>query len=742
MPNINILKASIEPIANMLAGKQIKVSYDRANSTPHLSFGNEKTGLVLHLPMLSDKTPPKIMDAIQGVVDHEVGHAIFSTNPKTLGLRDKLAQHIANNVEDVRIEREMRNLFKGSAHNLQTMARSILDDEFFTKLQFMRAMKPHLFTLVALNVALQATEGVTFYQELVEKIPGFKEVYDALVKYFGVRPMNAVRSTQDAADFGDQLRKTFKIEWEDDPPDPEGSEDEEGDESDEDDKDNESSGSSSGSSSSSSKGKSKKPKQDKGKGKSKGKDSDNGSDSGSDDSGQSGADDNRSGNGGKSPRPGSSKSDDDGGDQDKDEMDGKENSGGKDEDESSENEEKNDDKDQKGDGEGDGSDSKNDAEDEENDPSEESDDDEDESSDKEDGEDREGGADESTEDRGEESDDNQLPAIGDGSAAAHPLKPEDLDELTSMTSKVIEQLVLKAQANDDYTVKTTDYDKIEHITPSKRREKVEDLNAKVKSMTSVIQKNLERAIAARSIVCWTPGHRRGKLYAPALSKLFTGDDRVFRRREEAMSKDVAVSLVVDCSGSMAGDGKAPLAATAAYALCEVLTHMGIKNEVIGFTTTIENRYAMSDGSYDAIYASDRYSRQEPLYMPIFKGYADKFDMTARLRMVKMFEDHWMADNADGECVQIAAQRLLAQNTKGKIMIVLSDGYPAAFGNCRDLERNLKETVADLSKKIKIVGIGIKSEAVKSYYPKYVVLDDIKELPATVVRKLQELLLSS
>ena len=96
MPNINILKASIEPIANMLAGKQIKVSYDRANSTPHLSFGNEKTGLVLHLPMLSDKTPPKIMDAIQGVVDHEVGHAIFSTNPKTLGLRDKLAQHIAN----------------------------------------------------------------------------------------------------------------------------------------------------------------------------------------------------------------------------------------------------------------------------------------------------------------------------------------------------------------------------------------------------------------------------------------------------------------------------------------------------------------------------------------------------------------------------------------------------------------------------------------------------------------------
>nr|DAM63257.1 MAG TPA: cobalamin biosynthesis protein [Caudoviricetes sp.] len=747
MPNVNILKASIEPIANMLAGKKIKVSYDRDNTTPHLSFGDEKRGMTLHLPMLSDKTPPKIMEAIQGVVDHEVGHAIFSTNPKTLGLRDKLSQHIANNVEDVRIEREMRSLFKGSAHNLQTMAQAIIDGEFLLKLEMTREMKPHLFTLVALNVALQATEGVTYYQELVEKIPGFKEIYDALVKNFGVRPMNAVRSTQDAADFGEQLRTTFKIKWEKDPPENGGSEEDGDGESDE---EQDQEDSSSGSSSSNSEGggkskKSKKQRKEKGSNKSKGKKGGgDSSDSDSDSSaGDSDGSDQPEGTG-EGAGQDNQESGTNGGDKNSEKMDEDKGDESKGKDGSSEDNEKDGDKDQEGNDEGDDenksesgeggeSESENDSEDEKNDPSEEGGDSEKEFSGKESGDDGEEGDDEDDDDVDGEP---QLPAIGDGSKPGEPLKPEDLDELSDMMKKVIGKLVSEAQANDTYTVKTTDYDKIEHIKPSSRKGKVEELNTKVKTMTSTIQKNLERAIAARSIVCWTPGHRRGKLFAPALMKLFTGDDRVFRRREEAMSKDVAVSLVVDCSGSMAGDGKAPLAATAAYALCEVLTRMGIKNEVIGFTTRYEGRNEL--GSYYC----DKYSRQEPIYMPIFKGFADKFDMMARLRMVKMFEDHWMSDNVDGECVQIAAQRLLAQNTKGKIMIVLSDGYPAAFGNCNDLEKNLKETVQELSHKIKIVGIGIRSKAVKDYYPKYVVLNNIKELPGTVVRKLQELLLFS
>ncbi len=655
MSNINVLKASIEPIANMLAGKKIKVQFHRDTKVPVTNFEGESP--TIKLPMLSDQTPPEILDAIHGVVDHEVAHAIWSTNPATLPIKDKLGHSLTNIVEDVRIEREMRNLFKGSAYNLQNLARSIVNDEFLKNLMALRHSKPQMFRLVATNLCLQATEGVGFYQEVVEKIDGLKQIYDILTEAYGPRPMSAIRSTADAVEFGEKIRSLLKIELEEE--DEQSSDGDESEESQSDDSEGEGTASAS-------------PKPSKGKSKSKPKKEES--------------------------KPEDDKSEGDGDSKDKDDS-----------------------KDEKGDKEEGKGDSKKEPEPKPKSKSKKGDKDESEGSKPE----------ESKGDKGEGEKEDKPAIGGDDDLGGDPLKPEDLDELSDMTQKVIKALVEKAQENDNYTVATTDYDKIAHIAPSKRVEKVESLNEQVKAMTGVIQKNLERAIAARSIVMWTPGHRSGKLFAPALYKLVTGDERVFRRREEAMSKDVAVSLVVDCSGSMTGDNKAPTAATASYALCEVLTRMGIKNEVIGFTTT----------SYEPILRSstEEYSREEAIYMPIFKAFNDKFDMTARLRMVKMFENHWMADNVDGESLNYAAQRLMAQNTKRKIMIVLSDGYPAAYGNNRDLCKHLKATVEDLSKRISIVGIGIKSNAVEDYYPKSVVLNKVEELPTTVVRELQKFL---
>lgn len=753
MPNINVLKASIEPIANMLAGKQIKVEF-RANTTVPVTDLSKKAP-VIKLPMLSDKTPQSILDSIQGMVDHEVAHAIWTTNPKRLGIKNRLDHEIFNAVEDVRIEREMRNLFRGSAYNLQKMAEVVITDDFVQKMEVARQLKPQLFRLAGLLICLQATEQVPFYQEAVKRIPGMQELYDLITKLWGVRPMNAIRSSADSVEFASKVKNDLKIELDEDPPssgpgDGEESEDGDGDES------QSSSGNGDGDESrpSFSSGRGKGKKKGKPSKSKKGQDKDDdGSDDIRDDSGDS-SDSGDSGDSQGSDKTDEGREDKDGRRKNKGSGDGKDSSdaGQKSDGDDREKQEGDDRKDDLGDSDGEGNpdDSGSDEDD-----GKESERDGKKSKSKD--EDSEGTEDESEGEKGDASgsgsvpssvgderdgesegdggDREKLPAIGSGQKPEKPLRPEDLDELTDMTKKVLESLIAKAKENDDYTVFTTDYDVIEHIAPSTQKHKVEKLNEKVKTMTSTIQKNLERAIAARSIVCWTPGHRRGKLFAPALVKLFTGDDRVFRRKEEAMSKDVAVSLLVDCSGSMAGDDKAPTAATASYALCEVLTRMGIKNEVIGFTTQTFN-------TMPGISSYDEYSRTESIYMPIFKSFTDKFDMNARLRMVKMFESHWMSDNVDGESLQYAAQRLMAQNTKGKILIVLSDGYPDALGNTRDLRRHLKETVSDLSKRIKIVGIGIRSNAVKEYYPKYVVLQDIDELPTTVVRKLQELLLTS
>lgn len=346
--------------------------------------------------------------------------------------------------------------------------------------------------------------------------------------------------------------------------------------------------------------------------------------------------------------------------------------------------------------------------------------------------------------KGEDGKSDSKPQDGSASGEADKSEPAKMDgkdhpygKLDKDTDRdAFEEAVghaLKKQAEDvqrhaSYRVKTVEFDEVKHGKMG-RIETVRKIETQVNSMTGAIQKNLERAIAADSIAIWTSGHRKGKLYNPVLARLLMGDDRVFRKKQVGRSKDVAVSLVVDCSGSMYRDSKIRNAVIAAYAFCSVLTNMGIACEVIGFTTlNVECDYA--------------YSRIGAIYMPIFKSFTDQWDMSAKRRTIYPCENKQMLkNNVDGECVQIAANRLLARPEAGKIMIVLSDGQPAADGVNLDLESHLQSTLEDLEKRIKIIGIGIQSDSVADYYKNYVVLDQVEDLPKTVIQKVKSLLLS-
>jgi cobalamin biosynthesis protein CobT len=85
---------------------------------------------------------------------------------------------------------------------------------------------------------------------------------------------------------------------------------------------------------------------------------------------------------------------------------------------------------------------------------------------------------------------------------------------------------------------------------------------------------------------------------------------------------------------------------------------------------------------------------------------------------------------------------MARREAGKIMLVLSDGYPAAAGNSADLRRHLKDKVKDIANSgVKIIGIGIQSEAVREFYPKSLVLNNVEQLPSVVIKELRQLLLA-
>ena len=76
------------------------------------------------------------------------------------------------------------------------------------------------------------------------------------------------------------------------------------------------------------------------------------------------------------------------------------------------------------------------------------------------------------------------------------------------------------------------------------------------------------------------------------------------------------------------------------------------------------------------------------------------------------------------------------------MMVLSDGSPAGYGNHRDLDKHLKDTVKRLSGEgINMVGIGIETDCVKDYYENYAVLNEADQLPIQVMGQLKNALLN-
>lgn len=317
---------------------------------------------------------------------------------------------------------------------------------------------------------------------------------------------------------------------------------------------------------------------------------------------------------------------------------------------------------------------------------------------------------------------------------------EAANDFDAALSKVITQSTIDSAKTAPYLVYSKENDVIEplHVGREYQPAMFTALAEAVEHMVGPLQKDLERAISARSASVWEAGLRRGRLNPSSLSRLASGDDRVFRKRHDSTSKDVAVSLVIDMSGSMGGQ-KINLAAQSAYALSQVLERLNISHEVICFTTR-EPHGNESQLRADEAKMGRRFTRAEGLYMPIIKDFKERTSSVIKSRFGWLPNTRCMQANVDGECVEIAARRLLARREKGKVMIVLSDGEPA--GSCdRDvLMRHLKDTVTAVTKAgVNVVGIGIQSSAVSKFYPKHVVINNVSELPDRVMKELRHLL---
>jgi cobalamin biosynthesis protein CobT len=653
---IMIMREATVTLTQMLAGKGVQVT--QRGVSAFVRADKDGKPYLVNLPYIPDNADEVLLDAIQGFLDHEVAHILFTEFPLMEQAHKAGAGGMLNLIEDSRIEREMANRFQGSAENMARMGKFFLDK--YTLPRMKEALKTgDTDTLVGvLTVPLvRMMAGQQIFAEFMkDKMHHVQDVYD---KIKDLQPKIArVGSTRECLDLAKTIVKRLR---DGDPaagsdPDPSA------------------------------------PPPPKGAGgKSKGA--------------------------GKASKPGKKDPDEE---EKKDEEEGEGEEEGKPEDEEGEEEAAAAGGDEEADGdEGDG--------------------------------------------KGELASDQDEGDGEGGEAAGGPMTPPDPDAETdvSQSSAISWEAIDRETAKDyddvasglitdkatamakhaEYLVYSTDQDIIEtmKVGSGYKDTMLTGLQDAVDHMVGPLQKDLERAIAAKSLSHWNPGHRSGRLNAAALSRLAVNDPRVFRRKTETTTKDVAVQLVVDMSGSMDGE-KITTAAQSAYALAATLDRIGITSEVICFTTGMGYCGDLSTLHAEEAKIGRKFSRAEQLYMPILKGAGERMSTDVKKRFAWLPHCSSLRNNVDGESVQIAGHRLLSRKEKGKILIVLSDGAPHAYGETRTLGPHLKKVVENLTRAgVKVIGIGIQSSEVRKYYPKNFMINNVSELPSVVMKELRQLI---
>jgi cobalamin biosynthesis protein CobT len=265
-----------------------------------------------------------------------------------------------------------------------------------------------------------------------------------------------------------------------------------------------------------------------------------------------------------------------------------------------------------------------------------------------------------------------------------------------------------------------------------------ELRNAARAETSQLKEKLERALSADERTRWRREQERGEIDRTSLVKLATspGYRTPFKVKRATKGRDVAVALLIDRSGSMAGR-KIELARLCAAALGDALTQLGFDCEVLGYSSIESPQMKqLYERQRAAGVNLQRYNRLvERLDLQIYK----RFGSAELSGLTGIDCGH---ENPDGEALAWAATRLADRAAERRILMVFSDGYPATGdGDPLVLRSDLRQRVAAIQKTgIELVGVGVLTDAVEAFYPHNVVVSRLAELPSTVFSVLSSMLL--
>jgi len=239
-----------------------------------------------------------------------------------------------------------------------------------------------------------------------------------------------------------------------------------------------------------------------------------------------------------------------------------------------------------------------------------------------------------------------------------------------------------------------------------------------------IANQLRRHIQAQTRSSWESDRPTGRVNKRALKRVVMGTRdyhrRIFQKRTDAVAVDTAISVLVDCSGSMSGPS-IQYAATAAASLAEVFGRvLKCKVEVLGHTT------ASSDNGECPMLAVAK----------SFAAPATPEEVYTRLCGVRM------RGNADGDALMFAAHRLAQRPEARKILILLADGQPtdAYMGDPASVMVMAIDTIERMG--IHTAGIGIMHEGIRHFFEDAEVIESPDQVGRAVLKTAERFVLKN
>ena len=285
---------------------------------------------------------------------------------------------------------------------------------------------------------------------------------------------------------------------------------------------------------------------------------------------------------------------------------------------------------------------------------------------------------------------------------------------------------------------TTMFDTVTDLTGQGEPRAWRRLRNAARAETAPLRAKLERVLKSEEASHWQSEQERGTLNRAALFRFAAspGYRTPFQMRRNNPTRDTAITLLVDRSGSMAAS-KIALARLCVAALSDAMTRLGFPCEVLGYCSVEDSemrdfhRHWLAAGNH-----VEGYNRfVERLDLQVYK----RFDSNNLSGIASIECGH---ENPDGEALTWAAARLGERRERRHVLMVCSDGYPStADGDATLLGADLKRRVGELQQQgVELVGIGILNDAVESFYPTTTIVERLQDLPAGAFAMLGKALL--